>query len=107
MPARLRPRTATTVLVALALIVTFAVVALVASSGAQPAYATYPGKNGLIANAIDRGNGQQIYTIRPNGTELARLTSVNGNAWDPDWSPGGTKIVFGVDPPGGDTLPYG
>jgi hypothetical protein len=68
----------------------------------QPAGATYPGKNGLIAFSLDTGNGYQINTIRPNGQGLQQITSVTGSALAADWSPDGTKIVFDIDPNGGE-----
>jgi Tol biopolymer transport system component len=61
---------------------------------AQPAFATYRGKNGLIAIGIDRGKGTQIYTVRPDGADLTQLTHIAGHPQDPDWSPDGTKIAF-------------
>jgi Tol biopolymer transport system component len=68
---------------------------------ASPAHATYRGKNGRIAIAIDRGNGQHLYAVRPSGGDLSRLTDVLG-AQDPDWSPDGTQIAFDLDPSGGE-----
>jgi Tol biopolymer transport system component len=65
-------------------------------------HATYRGENGLIAIGGDLGDGSEIYTVRPDGTELTRLTTVAGAAFDPDWSPDGTKIVFDVNPSGAD-----
>ncbi len=34
-----------------------------------------------------------IYTMKPDGTEVTRLTTV-ASASEPDWSPDGTKIAF-------------
>lgn len=73
----------------------FATVALLVP--ATPALATYHGTNGLIALSIDRGSGAEIYTIRPNGTGLRRITHVEGDAVFPDWSPDGRRIVFELD----------
>ena len=38
------------------------------------------------------GKGRGLFTIKPDGSSLIRLTS--GNDQHPDWSPDGTKIVF-------------
>ena len=62
------------------------------------AEATSPGENGRIAFSLDTGNGYQVHTIRPDGTGLRQLTSVEGNTSSSNWSPDGTKIVFGLDP---------
>jgi Tol biopolymer transport system component len=72
-----------------------AVVALVGAS--TPAYATYPGHNGLIAFQADTGSGSQIYTVRPNGHDLRQITHVDGEALQPDWAPDGRTIVFEFD----------
>jgi len=72
-----------------------AVVALVGAS--TPAYATYPGHNGLIAFQADTGSGSQIYTVRPNGHDLRQITHVDGEAIQPDWAPDGRTIVFEFD----------
>jgi Tol biopolymer transport system component len=69
---------------------------------AGPAGATYRGKNGRIEFSLDTGSGWQIETIRPNGKGLNRITSVGGSALSGDYSPDGTKIVFDIDPNGGD-----
>jgi Tol biopolymer transport system component len=77
--------------------ITVALVALVGAS--TPAYATYPGHNGLIAFQADTGNGSQIYTVRPNGHDLRQITHGPGEALAPDWSPDGRQIVFEFDGP--------
>jgi Tol biopolymer transport system component len=66
---------------------------------AAPADATFPGTNGRIAFALDRGNGGEIYTMRPDGTDVRRLTHLGPNAERPQWSPDGTRIVFQMDRP--------
>jgi Tol biopolymer transport system component len=72
--------------------ITAAVVALVVAS--TPAYATYPGHNGLIAfNAVTDGQNQ-IYTVRPNGHDLRQITHGPSEAAAADWSPDGRRIVF-------------
>jgi Tol biopolymer transport system component len=69
--------------------------------GSTQANATYPGANGRIALALDRGDGLEIYTMLPDGTDLQRLTNVEGSAYNPDWSPDGSMIVFQLDARGG------
>lgn len=48
-----------------------------------------------IAFVSSSSGGDEIYTIRPDGTELQRLT-FNDWEWDkhPSWSPDGTQIAF-------------
>lgn len=68
-----------------------------AAIGGSAAHATVPGKNGRIAFFLDRGRGGEIYTIKRDGSGLRRLTHLDGNATDPDWSPDGTRIVFWLE----------
>jgi Tol biopolymer transport system component len=65
------------------------------------ALSTFHGRNGRIAVALDTGSGVQVSSIRPGGQGLTQLTSVQGSAFGPDWSPDGTRIVYEVDPTGG------
>jgi len=69
---------------------------------ATPAHATYPGKNGRIAFALDRGSGAEIYTMKSNGSGQRRLTHQDRSAWFPFWSPDGRMIVFELDYPSED-----
>jgi len=62
-----------------------------------PAYATFPGRNGLIAFQVQTDAGIQIYTVRPSGHNLRQITHVSGDAVRPDWSPDGRQIVFEID----------
>jgi TolB protein len=45
------------------------------------------------------GQGQELFTIHPNGTGLKRIT-FTPNRWEtgPDWSPDGRRLVYGGGP---------
>jgi Tol biopolymer transport system component len=75
----------------------FAVLGGVAGGGGQEAQATSAARNGLIAFQADKGSGAEIYTIKPDGTRLRRLTHVDGEAINPDWSPDGSRIAFALN----------
>lgn len=77
-------------------LVTVACAALSAVAVAQPALATTPGENDLIAFNAITGSGVQIYTVRPDGHDLRQLTHVPGEASHADWSPDGRTIAFDV-----------
>src|SRR6202171_4488398 len=66
-------------------------------AAAQPAHATVPGHNGLIAFAANTGAGNQIWTVRGKGHDLRQITNVSEDAVQPHWSPDGTQIVFEFD----------
>jgi len=74
---------------------------------ASPAWATFSGTNGQIVFAAlpaPNAPGKQIFTIEPNGTGLRQITHLVGDATEPHWSPGGTRIVFELDHPTGEPL---
>ena len=86
-----RHRTRVAIVAALALI-------LLASLAVAPgAGATSPDRNGRIAFQALVGDGQQVFTIRPNGKQLRQVTHVDGLAGTPDWSPDGRRIVITID----------
>lgn len=64
------------------------------------AFGTFPGKNGLIAFQTQTAAGSQIFTVRPNGTDIRQITFLDGDAFAAAWSPDGRKIVFEHDAPG-------
>ena len=67
---------------------------------AAPSSATVPGPNGLIAFRADTGSGDQIYTIRPDGSGQVQLTHLDGdNLEQPHWSPDSRLITFELDTP--------
>jgi len=49
---------------------------------------------GLIAFTSDRDGRFELYTIRPDGTELKRVTNVAGSNAHSAWSPDGGWLVF-------------
>jgi len=60
-----------------------------------PAQATGQG-GGLseIAFASKDGKVSQIFSIKADGTDLKRLTSLPAGACSPDWSPDGRQLIF-------------
>lgn len=66
-------------------------------AGAEPAGATFPGLNGLVAFDVRTGDGPyayNIYAANPDGTGLRALTSTPDRNAEPTWSPDGTKLAF-------------
>jgi TolB protein len=64
-----------------------------------PAQATYAGANGRIAftSNIDPAGRWDLFTMRPDGTGVKRLTKLPEPTWSfasPDWSPDGSQILF-------------
>jgi TolB protein len=68
---------------------------------ATPAHATFPGRDGRIALYGELSDGSEIYSVSHTGTNLQRLTRIDGEAHSPDWSPDGTRIVFAFWHPDG------
>jgi Tol biopolymer transport system component len=64
------------------------------SPASQPAGATWPGSNGLIAFVSNRDAGPDIYTMDSAGGNVTRLTFTSTQVYDPHWSASGAKIVF-------------
>lgn len=83
------------------LLAAIAVAAIAAAGVTAPAHATYPARNGLIAFSADAGGGFQLYTVDPNGKNLRRITELNGDAVNADWSLDGHQLVFGFSPADG------
>ena len=57
------------------------------------AHATFPGRNGRIAVEDDFGCGQQIATVRPDGSRLRVLTNCDASMSSPEWSPSGRRML--------------
>src|SRR5947208_13379609 len=76
-----------------ALVAAIAVVALAAASG--PARATYPGAtNGRIAFGIRINGNTDVYSVRPDGQDLRRLTTDPGFDACADYSADGRRIAY-------------
>jgi Tol biopolymer transport system component len=58
--------------------------------GAGTANGAYPGKNGVIVFA----RSGDLWTIRPDGSGLARLTRTAAKEANPAWSPDGTRLAY-------------
>ncbi len=56
--------------------------------------AFFNGFHGLFLKPEDRSEGGEIYTIKPDGTSLKRLTFARGNDAHMAWSPEGERIAF-------------
>src|SRR5829696_4529056 len=64
---------------------------------AEPAEATFPGKNGKIAFQSDGGGNYEIYTMNRNGKKINKLTTNRAPDEDPAFSPNGKTIAFMSD----------
>ncbi len=73
-----------------------ACIAAVLAVPAKEAGAAFPGQNGRIAY-VDPGfypEDDEIYSMRPDGTDRTRLTDNSADDYTPDISPDGTKVAF-------------
>jgi TolB protein len=72
---------------------------LLAPAVSMPAHAAFPGSNGRLVFEREAPAGDHtqtdLYTIRPNGSGLVRLTATpNRNEFGPAWDATGTRIAF-------------
>jgi Tol biopolymer transport system component len=69
--------------------------ALVVAALVTPALATFKGANGRLVYQGIVGEHEQLFTIRPDGTDVRQLTDFpDSDASKPVWSPDSTKITF-------------
>jgi len=74
---------------------------LVIALMAQPASATFPGKNGRIVFVANPSGSWQLYTIKANGSGMTQITDLTATAWEfwaPTFSPDGKKVLFTYGP---------
>lgn len=64
------------------------------SPTATPVPTQMGGGRGEIAFASDATGTIQIYLLKVGGTDLRQLTNMPEGACQPDWSPGGNRLVF-------------
>lgn len=73
-----------------AVLVLVALLGLPATTGAGP----FPGINGRIAFVSDRDGDDEIFTMKPDGSELTNLTNNDIRDRGPSWSPDGGRIAY-------------
>jgi Tol biopolymer transport system component len=84
-PARRRPVIQRAALVA---------AVLVCVSLIPAAEAAFPGSNGRIVFASNRDGDYDIYTMRPDGSDVTQLTFNRAQDREPAWSPNGNRIAY-------------
>jgi Tol biopolymer transport system component len=71
---------------------------LTSSPGVLDVYPGWSPDGGRIAFVSDRdGNDFEVYTVRPNGSNVRQLTFNDAGDFRPDWSPDGGQITFTTD----------
>jgi TolB protein len=71
---------------------------LAAAQTGTAARATAPGPNGLIVYQATVGKHTQLFTVKPDGSGVRRLTRFrDSDAVHASWSPDGTRLIFERD----------
>jgi Tol biopolymer transport system component len=70
---------------------------LTSSPGVQDEHPNWSPDGRRIAFASDRRDYYEIYTMRPNGSSVRRLTFNDAGDFQPTWSPDGGQITFTTD----------
>ncbi len=82
--------------------VTVGVLVAIGCFAGVSAWATYPGKNGLLVFQRGDGKASDLFTMRPDGTHVRRLTETATWEEKPEWSPDGRRVAFARSAPSGD-----
>jgi Tol biopolymer transport system component len=69
-------------------------VSVLTTGGGQENFPAWSPKGDRIAFTSDRDGDYEIYTIKPDGSRLRRLTRTPGNDAHNAWSPDGEWIAF-------------
>jgi Tol biopolymer transport system component len=82
---------------------TLVIAGLAALTGlaAAPAQATFPGRNGRLVFQRPIGRQVDLFTVRPSGNGLHRLTRTGEWEERPEWSADGRRIAFARSKPSG------
>lgn len=83
--------------VAMRVLATMVLGAVVVVTATHPVAATVSGDNGKIAFVTDRNGNSEIYLMDADGSHLVNLTNNPGTDSAPSWSPNGQQIVFVSD----------
>jgi len=73
---------------------TVAISALVSVEPTPAVETSFRGSNGRIAFASNRDGDYDIYTMRPDGSDVIQLTFNRTQDREPSWSPNGNRIVY-------------